>query len=209
MGTSTLSSKVLIDKSRSLLIISAILIGAFLPVHLIHFKYLEVDVILYAALKDVGFSLLISLPFLYFFRAHIVLSKLEQTLILACFLLGGYVYAITIPTVIDRSLSIYILEKINQHDGSVNVDSIESIYHDYIDDHRLVDVRLTEQLKSGTIKLEKRCVMLTERGYFIVKFTNFYRSHFLPEKRLLMGEYTDALKNPIGNRKDNEHYSCG
>jgi hypothetical protein len=111
--------------------------------------------------------------------------------------------------VIDRSLSFYILEKIDQRGGGVLLSSIEDIIKDeYIKEHRLADVRLTEQLKSGTIAIEDGCIKLTDSGRLIVKFSNFFRKNLLPKKRLLMGTYTDVLTNPFKDGISKVNYRC-
>jgi hypothetical protein len=66
-------------------------------------------------------------------------------------------------------------------------------------EHRLVDVRLTEQLSSGTIVIENGCVKLTEKGDDLAKLSRFFRQNFLPKERLLMGEYSSDLTNPFGH----------
>ena len=75
-------------------------------------------------------------------------------------------------------------------------------------EHRLIDVRLTEQLASGTIVIKNGCVKLTPKGEYIASFGRFYRQHFLPKQRLLMGEYTADLTNPFRKSSNNMHYIC-
>ena len=45
--------------------------------------------------------------------------------------------------------------------------------------------------------LTNDCVELTPTGQRLAKFSRFYRKNLLPKKRLLMGEYTDALTDPF------------
>jgi hypothetical protein len=136
-------------------------------------------------------------------------NNLDRSLIIVIVILLGYAISISIPTVIDRSLSFYILEKIDQRGGGVLLSSIEDIIKDeYIKEHRLADVRLTEQLKSGTIAIEDGCIKLTDSGRLIVKFSNFFRKNLLPKKRLLMGTYTDVLTNPFQDGISKVNYRC-
>jgi hypothetical protein len=71
-----------------------------------------------------------------------------------------------------------------------------------------VDVRLTEQLASGTVIIQSGCVKLTERGDRLATFSRFFRLNLLPKKRLLMGEYTDALTDPFRDSEDAHSYEC-
>ena len=115
-------------------------------------------------------------------------------------LLLSYIFAISVPTVLDRSLSFFILEKIAQRGGSIKESGFKEVFTDeYVKEHRLIDVRLTEQERSGTISIQNGCVKLTEKGKKIAKYSRFFRKHFLPKHRLLMGKYTDDLTDPFGH----------
>ena len=125
-------------------------------------------------------------------------------------LLLGYSFAISIPTVIDRSLSFYLLEKLEQRGGGIKLNRFSDIFtKEYMKEHRLVDVRLTEQLTSGTIIIKEGCVRITGKGKSIAAFSRFFRTNFLPEQRLLMGQYSDDLIDPF--KKSNSDvigYEC-
>jgi hypothetical protein len=79
---------------------------------------------------------------------------------------------------------------------------------EYMVEHHLVDVRLTEQLESGTIRIDKGCVLLTERGQRLARFSRWFRANMLPRQRLLMGQYTDALTDPFRNSDARTDYTC-
>jgi hypothetical protein len=117
------------------------------------------------------------------FKYFSIFSKFEKLLLFVIFLLAGYSVSITVPTVIDRSLSFYILEKIQQRGGGIKFDSFEYIFTtEFIKEHKLVDVRITEQLESGTVVLEGGCVKLTNKGNNIASFSRFFRMNLLPKK---------------------------
>jgi len=84
----------------------------------------------------------------------------------------------------------------------------EVFIKEYIKEHRLVDIRLTEQQQSGTIEIENGCVKLTKRGEMLSTFSRFFRKNFLPKNRLIMSSYSDDLTDPF--RYDNEtlDYKC-
>jgi hypothetical protein len=177
-------------------------------IYMIHVLYFQVNVLFFSAIWDVviaaaGASVTLWLtPFRCF-------GRFEKALIVIVWLLSGYTLAISVPTVIDRSLSFYILEKLQQRGGAIRQDKIEGIFvNEYVTEHRLVDVRLTEQLESGTIVIQNGCVQLTEKGEKIASFGRYFRKNWLPKKRLLMGEYSDALTDPFRDSTSQTGYKC-
>ena len=121
----------------------------------------------------------------------------------------GYIFAISLPTVIDRSLSFYILEKLQQRGGAIQLSKFEYIFtNEYMREHKLVDIRLTEQTESGTIIIDKDCVRLTNKGSLLADFSRYFRQNFLPKKRLLRDEYTDKLIDPFSRSDITPDYLC-
>ncbi len=122
-----------------------------LVVYVVHAWYFAVGVVLYSAVIDALIAgalmalLLISVP-----RLRRALGGLERMLLIAVWLLGGYAFALSGPTVLDRSLSFYILEKLQQRGGGIEQAHLGDVFvNEYMSEYRLVDVRLTEQLQSG------------------------------------------------------------
>jgi len=175
----------------------------------IDITYLQVDVVFYASLQVaalatllVGLVLLLA-PVFADFRAF------EKVQLIIIWGLLGYITAISVPTVLDRSLSFYILEKLQQRGGGIQLDKFNYIFTtEYMREHRLVDIRLTEQQASGTIVIDKGCVKLTARGDRLASFGQFFRKSWLPKKRLLNGEYTDMLTDPFRRSDANPDYLC-
>lgn len=194
--------KLLVAKAISLLFL--ILLVA---IYLIHINFLDVNVVFYAALLDAAIAAV--LAGIVLFAGVKVLGGFEKLLLVVIWLLVGYALAISLPTVIDRSLSFYILEKLQQRGGGIKQDAFARVFTDeYMKEYRLVDVRLTEQLQSGTIEIKDGCVLLTPKGQKIASFGQFFRKNLLPKHRLLMGEYTDDLVNPFKNSADVTDYEC-
>jgi len=164
----------------------------------VHIQFLKVNVVFYAAMSDGVIATGWMLVLLRLIRPLRVFNGFEQVLIALVWLLFGYAYAISVPTVIDRSLSFYTLEKLQQRGGAIQLAAFERVYApEYMKEHRLVDVRLTEQQQSGTITIADGCVRLTDRGEFLVSSSRFFRTYFLPKQRLLMGEYSSDLTDPF------------
>jgi hypothetical protein len=170
-----------------------------LAIYLVHAWYFPVRVVLYSAVLDAVLAaagLLALVAVLPGLRR--VFSGFEYLLLTVIWVLGGYAFAISGPTVLDRSLSFYLLEKLDQRGGGIRQDQIGSVFVDeYMPEYRLVDVRLTEQIESGTIAVVDGCVALTSKGRLIASVSRYLRQHFLPRKRLLMGDFTDALNHPF------------
>jgi hypothetical protein len=177
--------------------------------YVIYINYFKVDVVFYASLfvallSVILFSILIwAIPFFNEFSGF---EKIQQIIIA---LLLGYVLAISLPTVIDRSLSFYILEKLQQRGGGILYDKFAYIFtNEYVRESKLVDIRITEQLQSGTIKVENGCIWLTKKGDAIASFSKFFRNNLLPKKRLLLNEYTDQLVDPFARSDQMPDYLC-
>lgn len=180
-----------------------------LVVYVVHVRYVPVNVVFYSAILDdvlaTGLTLLV-LAAIGWLRSF---SRFEIAQMVCIWLLLGYSFAISVPTVIDRSLSFYILEKLQQRGGGIKLDAFDQVFtQEYVKEHRLMDVRLTEQQQSGTIVIRNGCVLLTDWGQTIATTSRYFRNHFLPKQRLLMGEYSDDLTDPFRNSVKRSDYQC-
>jgi len=181
-------------------------------IYYLHVNFFRVEVVFFAAIGDGVIAALVAGVGLFGLRFFDPLNLFEKLLLVVIWLLTSYAIAISVPTVIDRSLSFYILEKLQQRGGGIAQDRFEQVFvEEYMVEHRLVDVRLTEQLQSGTITIRDGCVQLTEKGERIATFGRYFRTTWLPKERLLMGEYTDSLTDPFRNSQDQSKfdYVCG
>lgn len=196
-------------KIKLAIISSLLFILNLLIIYYIHIAFIKISVVFYAAIIDaIIASILTGLVTLWmsYFRP---LNNFEKSQLLVIWLLFGYGFAISVPTVIDRSLSFYILEKLQQRGGGIKQDRFEEIFtKEYFKEARVIDVRLTEQLESGTIIIKDGCVMLTKKGESIATFGRTFRQNFLPKKRLLLYEYSDDLTNPFRYSTDVINYTC-
>lgn len=188
---------------------TACFVIVLLLVYVVHVRLFRVDVVFYAAILDGVLAAALCGAGMLLLRRRFAFSGLERSLLVANWLLLGYCFAISVPTVIDRSLSFYILEKIAQRGGGIRLDAFEQVFtQEYMKEHHLVEVRLTEQQQSGTIVIEGNCVRLTPRGERLASFSRFFRKNLLPRQRLLMGRYTDALTDPFRNSTSQVDYRC-
>lgn len=188
---------------------SLVFLAFLLVIYYTHVNYFKVGVVFYAAIFDAVMATLLASALVLGHAYFKPLGPFEKGLLVVIWLLTGYAMAISVPTVIDRSLSFYILEKLQQRGGGIREDAFEQVFtKEYVKEHHLVEVRLTEQLESGTIVIENGCVLLTPKGSLITEFSKFFRKNWLPKERLLMGQYTDALTNPFRDSPSATGYEC-
>jgi len=175
----------------------------------IQINLFKINVVFYSALGAVAIATSVQLIIFNTSKFFELFSPFDKFQHICCCIFIGYAIAISIPTVIDRSLSFYILEKLQQRGGGIQYGKFERIFTgEYIREHRLVDIRLTEQLESGTITLTDGCVKLTSKGQYFASFGRFFRKNFLPKQRLLLGEYTDQLTDPFTRSDLKPDYLC-
>jgi hypothetical protein len=178
-------------------------------VYWLHVRYFKVDVVLYSAAFDAAVATAVMTLLLFARKEFRFFNTYEKTQLGVIWLLAGCLAALALPAVIDRSLSFYILEKLEQRGGGIQLSKFEDVFtREYVKEHRLVDVRLTEQQVSGTIVIENGCVKLTERGARAAAFSRFFRAHLLPRQRLLAGTYTDDLTDPFRHSETQVEYRC-
>jgi hypothetical protein len=198
-----------IKLSRSIAATAAFIV-ALLGIYVVHSLYFPVNVVFYSAILDGVLATAACGVILWTWSWFKILSPLEKLQLLVIWLLLGYSYAISVPTVLDRSLSFYILEKLDQRGGGIRENAFEDVFtKEYVKEDRLVDVRLTEQLQSGTIYIDKGCVLLTSKGRHLAHISRFFRNNLLPKHRLLMGQYSDVLTDPFRHSVTDVDYQCG
>ena len=191
------------------LLASALYVVVLLAAYVIHVKFFRVNVVFYSSIADGVIATVLTIAIVSRIRWLDEFSTFEKTLLACIWLLLGYGFAISVPTVIDRSLSFYTLEKLQQRGGGIKLSAFEGVYaKEYMKEHRLVDVRLTEQQQSGTIVIQDGCVKLTPWGDKLATASRFFRANFLPKERLLMGEYSSDLTNPFRTSATTVDYLC-
>ncbi len=196
-------------KFLNTILASVIFVIILFFIYFFHVTFLRVDVVFYSAILDALLAAGLSAIIIYLVKFFGALGLYEKFLLICIWVLAGYAFAISVPTVLDRSLSFYILEKLQQRGGGIQTARMPDVFtNEYMKEHRLVDVRLTEQAQSGTSEIKDGCVKLTPKGERIASMSRFFRLHLLPKKRLLMGEYTDDLTNPFRNSIETPDYLC-
>lgn len=79
--------------------------------------------------------------------------------------LFGYAVIITFPSLLDRSISMYILATIAKSGKQVPVERIQKLFEvGYVRDTYTVNKRLNEQIATGNILIKDETIFITERG---------------------------------------------
>jgi hypothetical protein len=180
-----------------------------LATYYINIRFFRVNVVGFTALVDAVIAAVIAGALLFVLKWFRAMEKFERVLLVVIYLLGGFGFAVAIPTVIDRSLSLYILQKLDQRGGGIKEDQIGWVFvNEYVPEDRLVDVRLTEATQSGTVVIKDGCVILTDKGRMLAEFSAWFHEYMLPKQRLLNGQYTDDLTNTFRNSVPSPGYEC-
>jgi hypothetical protein len=180
-----------------------------LATYYINIRFFRVNVVGFTALVDAVIAAVIAGALLFVLKWFRAMEKFERILLVVIYLLGGFGFAVAIPTVIDRSLSLYILQKLDQRGGGIKQDQIGWVFvNEYVPEDRLVDVRLTEATQSGTVVIKDGCVILTDKGRLLAEFSTWFHEYMLPKQRLLNGQYTDDLTNTFRNSVPSPGYEC-
>jgi hypothetical protein len=188
---------------------SVLFVLLLLAIYGAHVTFFRINVVFYASMADGLMAAALTGALVLALRRYAVLGGLEKFQLVVIWALAGYAFAISVPTVIDRSLSFYILEKIQQRGGGIRHDRFAEVFtQEYMKEHRLVDVRLTEQLESGTIEMHNGCVRITEKGRRLAGMSRYFRQNWLPKQRLLMGQYSDDLTDPFRQSNSPPDYTC-
>ncbi|SCK31639.1 hypothetical protein VAR608DRAFT_2727 [Variovorax sp. HW608] len=174
-----------------------------------HIAFFRVNVVFYSAIVDGVLAAIITAALVWRVESFAIFNSFEKCQMLIIWVLTAYSLAISVPAVLDRSLSFYILEKLQQRGGGIQQARFAEVFtQEYVKEHRLVDVRLTEQMESGTIEIDNGCVRLTAKGDRLATFSRFFRTHLLPKRRLLMGQYSDDLTDPFRHSTAQVDYLC-
>jgi hypothetical protein len=186
-------------------VVAGIFVVLLAAVYYLHVLYFDVDVVFYSAILDGVIAAAATGLIVFFVPFFSTFGRFEKALLVVLCVGTGYVFAISVPTVLDRSLSFYILEKLQQRGGAIPYADFDRVFKDeYMKEHHLVDIRLTEQKASGTIRVDDGVVRLTPLGAQIAQWSRFFRTHFLAKHRLLNGQYTDVLTDPFRGETTNK-----
>ena len=74
-------------------------------------------------------------------------------------------FLITFPVTFDRSITMFLLARIEAQDGRLDALGLERVYvQEYLGDMRQIDRRIAEQSLSGNIRVEQGRIHITPQG---------------------------------------------
>ena len=170
---------------KKYLIVTLSYLGLFFTINAIHFYFFNVNVILYTLLFDLIISLLVVVIGLAVINKNFYLNK--NLLITILFLIATsqtlVIYAFVVPTAIERSLSVYLLEKLESNKGALSISDFNIIAKkEYFNDMKVVETRINEQITTGSIIIDSGKVVLTDKGKALIKVFSFIKKYLLPQK---------------------------
>ena len=74
-------------------------------------------------------------------------------------------FLIVFPVTFDRSITMFLLARIERQDGQLDARGLEQVFvRQYLGDLRQIDRRIAEQSLSGTIRVERGRIHITPQG---------------------------------------------
>ena len=171
---------------KKYLIVTLSYLGLFFTINAIHFYFFNVNVILYTLLFDLIISLLVVVIGLAVINKNFYLNK--NLLLTILFLIATsqtlVIYAFVVPTAIERSLSVYLLERLESNKGTLSISDFNIIAkNEYFNDMNAVETRINEQIATGSIEVIDDKVIITDKGKSMLRIFSFVKSYLLPDRK--------------------------
>lgn len=162
-----------------------VLFVIFLAIDIFHFNYFRPHIVLHGMMMDMGFTILITvllvrlLPALPF---HAILLTNASII----FLFIASLYSVLGPVMCDRSLSVFILQKLEEasdaHKTLTVPELVALTQTHYIQGSHMVEKRLAEQQATGAINIQDDKITLTPGGILAAQiFEFFYKVYGIPK----------------------------
>ena len=153
----------MLEKFLHYFLASLLILVIFIIIHVMHFRFLKPEVVLKASIIDAILSC-----FIGFIIFGVILKYdlfVSFSAIITMFL-GLAIYAILIPTMVDRSLSVYMLVYLDENsNGSLTKDELKKMLIKDV----ILEKRIEEHLRAGAIELDGTNVKITKKGRVVSK----------------------------------------
>lgn len=143
--------------------------------------FFESGIIFYQGLFSIATTALIFVPTFFIYKKFVV-EMLGYFLfsIMLC-----YSFLITVPTLLDRSISLYILATIYA-EKKINKEGIEDYFvKGFVKKNKAIDKRLQEQIFTKNIIINQDSYQITERGAIVNKLNIFLSNIYNTDKNYL------------------------
>lgn len=178
----TLKNK--LDFLISCILKTAIFTTLILSIYGLFFHYSTTGNLLYYKGILVILSLFLTIFIIIFFRNNF--EKNLPPLIIATLLI--YSFHVTVPVILDRSISVQIIGSLYNKDSSI-AEINQKFLEGYIDDYSTTCRRLDEQISTGNvIILDNHEMALTQRGRIMRNIFNFIVEFLKIEDHYIKGK---------------------
>ncbi|AMK24023.1 MULTISPECIES: hypothetical protein [unclassified Sphingobium] len=141
-------------------------IGFLLYIGLIRSPLLsDVGILFYRGIIIAGLAALLMLIAGLLLRHRLRLDHPTLVGAIALSLSFNICFLITFPVTFDRSITMFLLARIERHDGALDTARLEQLYvREYLGDMRQIDRRVAEQTLSGNIRIDQGRIHITPQG---------------------------------------------
>ncbi len=151
------------EKFLHYLLASLLILVIFLIIHVLHFRLLKPEIVLKACVIDVILSCLSGFIIYAFLLKNDLFVSFSA---MVTMLLGLALYAVLVPTMVDRSLSVYMLVYLQESaQGFLSKEDLKKML---INDS-ILDKRIQEHLRAGAIEIDGDKIKITEKGRIVSK----------------------------------------
>ena len=153
----------MLEKFFHYFLASLLILVIFLIIHVTHFRLLRPEIVLKACVIDIVSSCLIGFAIYAFILKHDLFVSFSSAITM---LLGLAIYAVLVPTMVDRSLSVYMLVYLEESkDGVLAKEDLKKML---IND-TILDKRIAEHLRAGAIEVDGEKIKITTKGKIVSK----------------------------------------
>ncbi|WP_443970359.1 hypothetical protein [Sphingobium sp. CR28] len=106
-------------------------------------------------------------------------------------------FLVLLPVTVDRSISVFLLARIEQQDGRLTAPALDRLFRDaYLTDLRQIDRRVSEQILSGNISVDATGhIRMTPRGRAFLAFSRYVAAGFDTDRRFVDPSIPASIKS--------------
>ena len=109
------------------------------------------------------------------------------------FLLSAFCFNLTVPAIVDRSVTVYLLNSLdNSNDGMTEQEIQREFMHTYFDENYAVRKRLREQVDSGNVRYDGDRYHVTKDGRTIMTTVRFLSMLYNLDPRIVEKKTLDG-----------------
>ena len=190
-----------------LLLASVLCVAAYLAVFAIKRHLLPSSIVL----TEGVWLLVVFLPAVVFVLVLLcrkrVLTGEASVSVFVIFLLSALCFNLTVPAILDRSVTVYLLNSLdNSQNGMTEQEIQREFMHIYFDENYAIRKRLHEQVESGSVRYDGDRYHVTKDGRTIMMIARFLSNLYnldprIVEKKTLDGHAAMACNGYLPERE--------